>query len=129
MRIEHVALWVSDLERLRIFYQEHFGAEASQKYVNPAKRFESYFLRLASGARIELMQSPLAGGAPGGGGAPVHGYAHIALGVGSTEAVDALVARLRSRGVETVDGPRWTGDGYYEAVVLDPEGNRIEITV
>ena len=128
MCIEHVAIWTQDLERLKEFYRTYFQARASARYVNPAKQFESYFLTFSSGARLELMRRadghefsvPL--------GESVAGYAHVAISVGSAESVDALTARLEADGYRVVDGPRRTGDGYYESSVLDPDGNRIEIT-
>jgi lactoylglutathione lyase len=127
MKIEHTALWVSDLERTRAFYETFFGAVAGLKYTNAAKGFESYFLAFPSGgARLELMRRA---GLPARPAGPEHtGWAHLAVSVGSAEAVDLLTERLRSGGYEVIDGPRRTGDGYYESVVLDPEGNRVEIT-
>ena len=128
MRIEHVAVWTHHLEELRQFYATYFGATAGEKYVNPRKRFESYFLTLGEGAQLELMRMPgIAEAAREG--APVTGLAHLAFGVGSEAAVDQLTARLRADGYRVLDGPRRTGDGYYESVVLDPDGNRVEITV
>lgn len=125
VRIEHVALWSTDPERLRDFYVRWFGATANDGYENRKKAFRSWFLRLGTGARIEVMQVPaLATAAP----QPAVGYAHIALSLGSEPAVDDLTARLRAAGVPIVDGPRRTGDGYYESVALDPDGNRIELT-
>jgi len=128
MQIEHVAVWTNDLERLRGFYEAYFGASASARYENPIRRFESYFLRFASGARLEIMSRP---DIPRDTSAP-HvqrtGFIHLALTVGDEAAVDALTRRLRMAGHEVVDGPRRTGDGYYESVVLDPDGNRLELT-
>lgn len=125
IRIEHVALWSTDPERLRDFYVRWFGATANDGYENPKKVFRSWFLSFDTGARIEVMQVPeLAMAAP----QPAVGYAHIALSLGSEPAVDQLTARLRGAGVPIVDGPRRTGDGYYESVALDPDGNRIELT-
>jgi lactoylglutathione lyase len=57
------------------------------------------------------------------------GYIHLAISVGSEEQVDAVTARLRVDGYRVMGAPRRTGDGYYESVVLDPDGNRVEITV
>jgi lactoylglutathione lyase len=125
IRIEHVALWTSDLEQLREFYVRWFGASANDGYENPGKQFRSYFLRFGSGARIEVMHAHALGEA---GAQPALGYAHLALSLGSDAAVDALTARLREAGVPVLDGPRRTGDGYYESVILDPDGNRIELT-
>ena len=126
MRIEHIALWTGDIEQLRAFYERYFAATAGARYENPRKQFQSYFLSFADGARMELMQSPRVGG---GAGEERLGYAHLALSLGSEAAVDALTARLRGDGYAVLDGPRRTGDGYYESVVLDPDGNRIELTV
>ena len=56
-------------------------------------------------------------------------YIHIAILTGSEKQVDQLTAQLREDGYKIMDGPRHTGDGYYESVVLDPDGNRIEITI
>lgn len=127
MRVEHVAVWTADLERLRSFYERYFAAEASPRYVNEAKQFQSYFLCFASGARLELMQKPgLSVGADAEGS---FGYSHVAFSVGSQSEVDALTERLRTDGYIVAGEPRRTGDGYYESVVLDPDGNRIEITV
>jgi lactoylglutathione lyase len=126
MRIDHVGLWASDLETVRAFYERYFGAVAGPKYTNPAKRFESYFLTFPGGdVRLEVMRVPESGGRASD---RLVGFAHLAIAVGSEAAVDALAGRLRTDGYEVVDGPRRTGDGYYECVVLDPEGNRVEIT-
>lgn len=129
LKIEHVALWVEDLEATRQFYADWFGASAGEKYYNPNKGFESYFLSFGSGARLEIMRRVGMQPRPVEGSAPLAGWAHIALSLGSEAAVDALSARMREAGVPLIDGPRRTGDGYYESVVLDPEGNRVEITV
>ena len=126
MRIEHIAIWTQNLERLRVFYETHFAAAANDKYINPAKGFASYFLTFAGGARLELMTKEGLGVAAA---APTTGYAHFALSTGSVEAVNSLTEQLRTAGVPVVDGPRWTGDGYYESVILDPDGNRVEITI
>ena len=127
MRLEHAALWTRDLERMRAFYERHFGARAGARYASATRPgFVSYFLTFPSGgARLELMTLPALDAATG---APTSGYAHLALSVGSRAAVDALTARLREAGVRVVSGPRETGDGYYEAVVEDPDGNALEIT-
>jgi lactoylglutathione lyase len=127
MRIEHIALWARDVEGTRAFYERYFGATAGARYENQSKQFRSYFLSFADGARVELMHSPRVGGADAG--EERLGYAHLAISLGSEAAVDALTGRLRADGYAVIDGPRRTGDGYYESVVLDPDGNRIELTV
>lgn len=129
MRIEHVALWTHDLERLRRFYETYFEGTANTKYVNPRTQFESYFLIFADGARLELMRRPDVPHSKNDIEQQFTGYIHLAFSVGSRAAVEALTERLRADGYRILDGPRTTGDGYYESVVLDPDGNRIEITV
>lgn len=126
MRIEHVAIWTPDLERLVAFYTRYFAAIAGAKYTNPNTGFESYFLSFTDGPRLELMRMPVVTAL---GDYPRFGYAHIAVSVGSEAAVDELTERLRADGTRVVSGPRRTGDGYYESVVCDPDGNHIEITV
>lgn len=127
MHIEHIAVWTHDLDRFKRFYTLYFGATAAPNYVNAAKGFESCFLSFSSGARLEAMKTTsihLVGPPPG---TQPLGLTHLAITVGSEGAVDALTERLRNDGVRVVDGPRRTGDGYYEAVILDPDGNRVEI--
>lgn len=129
MKIEHLAIWVQDLEGMKRFYETYFEVKAGEKYRNDKKNFESYFLSFDNGCRLELMQMPTI---------PVNtldpalqytGIIHFAVSVGSQENVDQLTERLRADGFEVVGEARWTGDGYYESVVFDPEQNRIEITV
>lgn len=127
-RIEHIALWVDDLDALSTFYTRTFGAEVGPRYVNASKGFESCFLTFESGARIEFMKTTRLLPTRHQPGAERMGLTHVAISLGSEQAVDELTARLRSDGIAVLDGPRRTGDGYYESVVLDPEGNRIEIT-
>lgn len=123
-RIEHVALWVRDIERVAEFYARHFGARIGTRYENPRKGFQSRFLEFGAGARLEVMART---GIDAHAAGEALGFAHVAIAVGDEAAVDALAARLRAAGVTVVDGPRRTGDGYYECVVLDPEGNRVEV--
>ena len=128
MRIEHLAMWTKELERLKEFYMTYFGAAAGEKYVNPAKQFESYFLAFESGARLEIMQKPTIPDTLNDPFAQFTGLIHLAFSVGSKEGVDALTAQLKNDGYPVLDGPRHTGDGYYESCVLDPDGYRLEIT-
>lgn len=128
MKIEHIAIWTKDLETLKDFYLKYFGATAGAKYINPVKKFESYFLRFHEGCRLELMQMPGIPDSLNDVHAQFSGLIHFAISVGSRQGVDALTEQLRKDGHRIVGAPRITGDGYYESVVLDPEGNRIEIT-
>ena len=128
MKIEHVAIWSKDLEALKQFYETYFGARANKKYINKSKGFESYFLSFDSGARLELMHMPFIPETTNDSHKQFTGLIHFAISVGSKEKVDALTNMLKNAGYEVIDGPRRTGDGYYESVVLDPENNRIEIT-
>jgi len=128
MKIDHIAIWTRDLERLKTFYEKYFSALAGEKYFNPGKNFTSYFLCFESGARLELMQMP---GIPDSANdiyKQFGGLIHFAIDVGSKQVVDSLTERLHKDGYEIIGEPRTTGDGYYESVVLDPDGNRIEIT-
>jgi lactoylglutathione lyase len=128
MKIEHIAIWSKDIERLRDFYTKYFGAEANDKYTNEKKGFSSYFLSFGEGCRIEVMQKPdLAQGSDDRN--TTYGYAHIALSVGDNEDVIRLTERLESDGFTIASRPRYTGDGYFESAVLDPDGNLVEITI
>lgn len=127
MRIEHIALYVNDLESARQFFVKYFGATSNNGYQNPQTDFRSYFLSFDDGTRLEIMNKP---GMPD---LPKElsrtGYAHIAFSVGNKEKVDALTAELKADGYEVISGPRTTGDGYYESCVVAIEQNQIEITV
>jgi lactoylglutathione lyase len=127
MHIEHVAVWTTNLERLRAFYERYFGARAGGRYQSATRPgFASYFLTFpGSGSRLELMTLPALAK---GGGPPATGWAHIALSVGSRSDVEAMTARMRGDGVRVLSEPRQTGDGYFESVVEDPDGNQVEIT-
>lgn len=127
MRIEHIALYVNDLEAARAFFETYFEASAGERYHNTTTGFMSYFLSFADGARLEIMTRPDIEDLEK---APFRtGFAHLAFSVGSKEAVDALTARLAADGYEVASGPRTTGDGYYESCVVVIEGNQVEITV
>ena len=127
-KIQHVAIWVEHVEGIRRFYEKYFLAESGEKYINPAKGFSSYMLSFKGGGALEIMNR--------------HdiksikdrkteylGWAHMAIGVGSREKVLELTEKLRKDGYQIVGEPRITGDGFFESVVLDEEGNRIEITI
>ncbi|ABR47634.1 Glyoxalase/bleomycin resistance protein/dioxygenase [Alkaliphilus metalliredigens QYMF] len=129
MKIEHVAIWTRNIEKLKVFYTDYFGGIAGEKYENSKKSFESYFIKFDSGARLELMQMPTI---------PLNlndtenqhmGLIHIAISVGSIEKVNSLTDELMKAGCRVISQPRYTGDGYYESCILDPDGNRLELTV
>jgi lactoylglutathione lyase len=128
MKLDHVAIWVADIEVMRTFYEKYFDARSNVRYENERKRFTSYFLTFPGGGRLELMHRPdiqrIAGPEPS---REFIGYAHLGVALGSRAAVDALTRRLQDDGFPLLDGPRLTGDGYYESMVGDPEGNRIVI--
>ena len=129
MNIEHIAIYTKDLERLKTFYIKYFQATANEKYINPRKGFQSYFLSFSSGARLEIMSLENIEQTRNIPGKPFTGIIHFAISVGSEAKVDALTSQLQQDGYPHLDGPRRTGDGYYESVVQDPDGNLIEITV
>ncbi|MBQ8834640.1 MAG: VOC family protein [Oscillospiraceae bacterium] len=127
MRIEHIALYVNNLEKARDFFVKYFTAVSNEGYYNPRTDFRSYFLTFGDGSRLELMTKPDL--TDSGDFLNRFGYAHIAFSVGSKEAVDSLTETLKADGYPTISGPRTTGDGYYESCILGFEGNLIEITV
>ncbi|MBE8949388.1 MAG: VOC family protein [Quinella sp. 3Q1] len=126
MKIEHVAMYVNDLERAREFFVKYFGAKSNDGYHNPAKKFRSYFLSFDGEARLEIMNK--AEQVDGDKNLAATGFIHLAFSVGSKEKVDELTAKLKGDGYKVISGPRTTGDGYYESCILDLEGNQIEIT-
>lgn len=126
MKIEHVAMYVNDLERAREFFIKYFGAESNDGYYNPVKKFRSYFLSFDGEARLEIMNK--AEQVDGDKNLAATGFIHLAFSVGSKEKVDELTAKLKGDGYKVISGPRTTGDGYYESCILDLEGNQIEIT-
>lgn len=126
MKIEHLAIWAEDIELLRKFYMKYFNLSCNDKYVNPKRNFTSYFLSFGEDkTRIELMNIPNMENPVSRGN--LKGLAHFAISVGSVDAVNSLTERLRHDGYTIAGEPRTSGDGYYESVVLDPEGNYVEI--
>lgn len=127
MRVEHVALYVLDLEATKDFFMRYFSAASNEMYHNKKTGFKSYFLSFDDGSRLEIMSRPELAGEEEN-----HlrcGYIHIAFSVGGKDEVDALTEKLRNGGYEVISGPRTTGDGYYESCVVGPENNLIEITI
>ena len=126
MRIEHIAMYVNDLEAAKDFFVKYFGAVSNEGYHNKTTDFRSYFLSFDDGARLELMKKPQMDDAEKT--LNRTGYIHIAFSLGSKEAVDELTERLKNDGYQVSSGPRTTGDGYYESCIVGIEGNQIEIT-
>ena len=126
MHIEHIAMYVNDLETARDFFVRYFGAVSNEGYHNKTTDFRSYFLSFDDGARLELMKKPQMDDAEKT--LNRTGYVHIAFSLGSKEAVDELTVRLKNDGYQVISGPRSTGDGYYESCFVGIEGNQIEIT-
>lgn len=137
MKIEHVAIWAKDIDKVYEFYRKYFGGVVHPIYHNPVKQFTSRFVTFESGARLEVMHRPDIDANVGTvTSLTFHvehsehlGFAHLSFSVGSKEEVDRLTRQMADDGIQIVGEPRTTGDGYYESVILDPEGNRVEITI
>ena len=127
MKIEHVALYVNDLEKARNFFIKYFDGKSNDGYHNKTTDFRSYFISFDDGSRLEIMTRPELADTPKE--LNRTGFIHLAFSVGSKEKVDELTARLKNDGYEVLSGPRTTGDGYYESCILGIENNQIEITV
>lgn len=127
MHIEHVAMYVKDLEKAKEFFVKYFNAKANDLYPNKKTNFKSYFLSFDNGARLEIMTKPEMEDEKKS--LNKTGYVHLAFSSGSKEAVDELTARLKADGYEVISGPRTTGDGYYESLIVVIEDNQIEVTV
>ena len=127
MRIEHIAMYVYDLEATKEFFVKYFNATSNEIYHNKTTDFRSYFLSFDDGARLEIMNKPQM--VDDEKNLNRTGYIHIAFSLGSKAAVDLLTERIKNDGYEVISGPRTTGDGYYESCIIGIEGNQIEITV
>ena len=128
VRIEHIAMYVTDLDRAKDFFVKYFDAAADENYYNKQTGFRSYFLNFVDGARLEIMTKPQMQVQVDSKALEHTGYNHIAFRLGSKQAVDELTLRLREDGYPVVSEPRMTGDGYYESCIAGIEGNLIEIT-
>lgn len=126
MRIEHIAMYVNDLEKTRNFFVKYFNAKSNEGYHNKKTDFRSYFLSFDNGARLEIMNKPNM--IDNEKQLEKTGYIHVAFSLGNKEAVNELTNKLKSDGYRVVSGPRITGDGYYESCIVGIEGNQIEIT-
>lgn len=127
MKIEHIAMYVNDLEKAKQFFEKYFNAKSNSKYHNHKTDFRSYFLTFDDGARLEIMNRPKMNDET----KEINrtGFIHIAFSTGSAERVNELTDKLKKDGYEVISGPRTTGDGYYESCIIGIEGNQIEITV
>jgi len=129
LKIEHLALWTNQLEEMKDFYCKYFGGKSNDKYSNHKKEFESYFITFDEGARIELMYTTGIVEQETYEMIASLGLTHFALSVGDEFEVRRLTERLREDGFTISSDVRMTGDGYIESVILDPDGNCVEITV
>lgn len=128
MNVNHVAIWAKDIELLKEFYCRWFGAIAGERYHNLRKNFTSCFLTFPDGgARLEIMNVPEIMDRSGEN--KLRGLCHIAISLGSKEKVDEMTMGMRDEGITIIGEPRTTGDGYYESVIADPEGNVVELTI
>lgn len=127
MKIEHIAMYVNDLDAAKDFFVKYFDARANDGYHNKSTDFKSFFLTFEDGARLEIMNNPDIKDLEKD--ATRTGYIHIAFSVGSKEKVDRLTEQLKSDGYDVISGPRTTGDGYYESCIIGIEDNLVEITV
>ena len=127
MRIEHIAMYVNELEKTKEFFVKYFNETPNEGYHNKTSDFRSYFLSFDDGARLEIMNKPKIEDVEKT--LTRTGYIHVAFSLGSREAVDKLTAQMKNDGYEVISGPRTTGDGYYESCIIGIEGNQIEITI
>ena len=127
MKIEHIAMYVRDLEKARDFFVSYLEGKPNEGYHNVKTGFRSYFISFEDGCRLELLQHPDM--IDGEKNLRRTGFVHVAFSLGSKERVDALTARLRDDGYPVLSGPRITGDGYYESCILSLEDNQIELTI
>ena len=126
MHIEHIAMYVNDIEKTREFFIKYFDAISNEGYHNKTTGFRSYFLSFDNGARLEIMNKPQMSDEEKG--LNRTGYIHIASSLGSKEAVDVLTGKMKNDGYDVISGPRTTGDGYYESCIIGMEGNQIKLS-
>ena len=128
MKLDHIAIWTDNIELLRNYYVSFFDGQSNEMYINPKTQFQSYFISFESGARLEIMSMPnIPDNTNDTINAQHKGIIHIAFSVDTKQEVDAKAALLQANGLEILNGPRVTGDGYYEFVTLDPDKNRLEV--
>lgn len=125
MFIEHIAIYINDLEENKKFFEKYFNAKSNEMYHNKNTGLKTYFLSFENGARLEIMTRPNM--EENKKELIQTGFIHLAFKLGSKEKVDLLTERLANDGYKVLSGPRTTGDGYYESCILGPENNQIEI--
>lgn len=124
MKLHHIAIWTLRLEKQKEFYTRYFGGKSNEKYFNPKTLFESYFISFEDGTSLELMNRPDVKPTP-----PERnrvGLTHLAFTFPSQEEVLRFTEQMRAEGYTIASEPRTSGDGYFESVILDPDGNPIE---
>lgn len=128
MKLDHVAIWTDKLETLKDYYMKYFGGIPNEKYTNEKKQFSSYFLTFESGTRLEIMTIPyIRDKITNLSAAQYMGITHLAFSMDTKEEVDEIAKQLLGDGHKIINGPRITGDGYYEFETLDPDFNRLEV--
>ena len=127
MRIDHIAIWTYNLEGLKHFYVHYFDASSSEIYHNHSKEFRSYFLKFDGDCRLEIMEMPNIPKSKNDSLKQFTGIVHFAIHARSKNEVDQITERLRNDGFKVIGEPRITGNGNYESIILDPDGNRVEI--
>jgi lactoylglutathione lyase len=127
MKIDHIAIWTTNLENLRSFYIRYFDASSSEIYYNHSKEFRSYFINFDGECRLEIMEMPNVPRSKNDSLKQFTGLIHFAIKLNSKLEVTNLTERIKKDGYKIASEPRTTGDGYFESVILDPDGNRVEI--
>ena len=127
MKLEHIAIVVSDIQRAKDFFTKYFACTQGADYYNPRTGLHSCFVSFDGEARIELMKWDGVDFTPSKLNDKV--YFHFSISLGSKEQVDNLTSRLQSDGFTVKSGPRTTGDGYYESAISIFDGIELELTV
>jgi lactoylglutathione lyase len=127
IQIDHIALATDDLACLHGFYRS-LGAVASPTSTDRDTGALSCVMDFC-GVRLVLFERPSSGEAEiGNEQAPA--LLHLGLALGSADAVDELTAVIAAAGHRVVEPPGRNGEaGRYESVVLDPDGNRLKLSV
>ena len=125
MKIDHIAIYVENLEATKEFFIKYFNATANNLYHNPKTELSTYFLSFEDNTRLEIMSRPNMIKTEFN--LYRQGFIQLSFSIGNKEKVNELTARLKNDGYKILSGPRTTGDGYYESCVLGPENNILEL--